>query len=228
MDTRLLSIFYNKFLSRQSKDFEGLKYTTKLNDDGIIIFNFTNPNNLSVNTNVLWSHVEEIAYDFGKFIPDFNNYSDPFFKQILERVKIEYEDINIEQRRGFIYLNPEDVEKFNRIAKSLNIFKYGDFWSPCTTIFVDLDNEGREGVRIELSIKLLHPEYKGEPISNSDLEKLMRDLYEDDNFFDYIQYGYPDSLHNEIWHNPLLLDNEFMYTTATVTLFDKNGEEIEH
>jgi len=229
MDTRILSLFYNNFLTPLKKELHGLIYTVTPNEyDGGIDFNFTNPKNLSVNTYVLSGEVEELIDDFVKFFPKKeSDYNNPIFFDILKKVNILYNGELVEQKGGEIYLSKEDIEKYKRLAKTANVIKINDFFSPCDVTFSDLVAESSEAVRIDLNVKLLYPELNGKFLDNKELVEFFTEAFKDDGFYDYISYGiFADVLHNDIWENPLLVNKNYMFIVSNIDFFDKKGDRI--
>ena len=228
MDTRILSLFYNNFLTPLKKELHGLIYTVTPNEyDGGIDFNFTNPKNLSVNTNVLNGEVEELINDFVKFLPKKgSDYNNPIFFDILKKVNTFYNGELVYKKRGEIYLSKEDIEKYKRLAKTLNVFKINDFFSPCDVTFSDLVAEDAEAIRLDLNVKLLYPELNGKFVDKKELFEFFTEAFDDDRFYDYMYYSFADVLSDDIWENPLLVDKNYMFITSNIDFFDKKGDRI--
>jgi hypothetical protein len=228
MDTRILSIFYNKFLTKIKKEINGLVYTVTLNEgDGGIDFNFTNPKNLSVNTNTLGGEVEVLIDSFVKFLPKKESeYVSPIFYDILKKVKVFYNGELVDNKSGEIYLSKEDIEKYKRLAKTINVFKIKNFFSPCDVTFLDVVSEDNTHIRLDLNVKLLYPELNGEFLDNEELVEFFNKAFEDHKFYDYVNDRFAGVLLDDIWGTPLLSDQDYMYTSTNVDFFDKKGDRI--
>lgn len=232
MNPRLLSIFYDKFLSREKKDFHGLEYSTILNEDGIIILDFENPKKLSVNLQVIKGVKADLIHDFLKFIPQKNN---DYFKNFFNKIYVSYEGEIIEKDSDSqfkyrqyrdVLMNREDVEHIKRLSKLITNFNISGIESICTTTYEGAVMEDDEHLRIDLNVKLLNPKYEGVEIDNKKLKEVMAELIDDDNFFDYINNSFPDDILNFFWNNPLLLDGAYMFTSANIDFYNQKGERI--
>jgi hypothetical protein len=228
MDTRILSIFYNKFLTKIKKEINGLVYTVTLNEgDGGIDFNFTNPKNLSVNTNTLGGEVEVLIDSFVKFLPKKESeYVSPIFYDILKKVKVFYNGELVDNKSCEIYLSKEDIEKYKRLAKTINVFKIKNFFSPCDVTFLDVVSEDNTHIRLDLNVKLLYPELNGEFLDKEELVEFFKEAFEDHKFYDYVNDRFAGVLLDDIWGTPLLSDQDYMYTSTNVDFFDKKGDRI--
>lgn len=228
MDTRILSLFYNKFLTKIKKEINGLVYTVTLNEgDGGIDFNFTNPKNLSVNTNVLNGEVEELINDFVKFLPKKESEKvSPIFYDILKKVKVFYNGELVDNISGEIYLSKEDIEKYKRLAKTINVFNIGNFFSPCDVTFLDVVSDDNAHIRLDLNVKLLYPELNGEFLDKEELVEFFIEAFEDNDFYDYVNHHFAGVLLDDIWGTPLLCDQDYMYISTNVDFFDKKGDRL--
>lgn len=237
MESRLLSIFYDKFLSREKKDFHGLEYYTYLNEDGIAVLEFENPKKLSVNLEVLKSVKDDLIYDFLKFIPTIgnDNYNRDLFKTLFNKIYVSYEGEIIEKDSDSqfkyrqyrdILINQEDLEYLKRLSKLTTEFNILGLESVCSVMFDNAVMEDSDHLRVDLDVKLLNPKYKGVEIDNKKLKEIMSELIDNDNFFDYINYEFSNSFLNFFWDNPLLMDRKYMFSTSNITFFDENGNQI--
>lgn len=237
MDNRLLSIFYNKFLSREKKDYHGLEYYTYLNEDGIAVLAFENPKKLSVNLEVLKSVKDDLIHDFLKFIPKIgnDNYNRDLFKTLFNKIYVSYEGEIIEKDSDSqfkyrqyrdILINQEDLDHLKRLAKLNTEFNILGLESVCSVMFDNAVMEDSDHLRVDLNVKLLNPKYKGVEIDYKKLKEVVNQLVDDDNFYDYINHGFVDNILNFFWGNPLLLDRNYMFTTSNITFFDENGNQI--
>lgn len=236
MEGRILSIFYDKFLNREKKDFHGLEYYTYLNEDGIAVLEFENPKKLSVNLEVLKSVKDDLIHNFLKFITIGNNYDNrDYFKNLFNKIYVSYEGEIIEKDSDSqfkyrhyrdILINQEDLGYLKRLAKLNTEFKVLGFESVCSVTYDDAVMEDSDHLRIDLDVKLFNPKYNGVEVDIPKLKEVVNELVDDDNFYDYINHGFADNILNFFWGNPLLLDRNYMFTTSSITFFDENGNQI--
>jgi len=184
MNPRLLSIFYDKFLSREKKDFYGLVYYTYLNEDGIVILAFENPKKLSVNLEVIKSVKDDLIHEFIKFIPTKGNdyYNRDLFKTFFDKIYVSYDGEIIEKdnESQFKYrqyrdvlINQEDLGYLKRLAKLTTEFNILGLESVCSVMYVNAVMEDSEHLRIDLNVKLLNPKYKGVEVDIPKLKKVV-------------------------------------------------------
>lgn len=236
MNSRLLSIFYDKFLSREKKDFHGLEYSTTLNEDGIVILDFENPKKLSVNLEVVKSVKDDLIHNFLKFITIGNNYDNRYyFKDLFNKIYVSYEGEIIEKDSDSqfkyrqyrdILINQEDLGYLKRLAKLNTEFKFLGFESVCSVTYDNAVMEDSDHLKIDLDVKLFNPKYNGVEVDIPKLKEVVNELVDDDNFYDYINNGFADNILDFFWSNPLLMDINYMFITSNITFFDENGNQI--
>ena len=224
LNNRILSLFYSKFLTKDVKDYYGMKYTSLMGQDGRIQINFTNPENLSFNPEVLKGQKEEFVLDFLKLIGFIRGWEEPLFKELLNRIDILYDGKKINNR--VVYLNSSDTQLLNILSKSIVVYDIEGFYSPCSVTFENAYIEAEDHIQLNLNVKLLNPTYKNDKhLSDDELKDAIQEVIESDNGYDYSMI-FADSLVGFFWNNPLLMDTDYMFITSSLDFFDKNGEKI--
>jgi len=221
LNGRVLSLFYDKFLSSKSKNYHGLEYTVKLDDDGQINIDFKNPKKLSYNPEVLLGHVEELIVDFLRLFGRSSDYWDqPLFKTLKEKFRLTVDGSSDKQ----VYLNEKDLNKCRMAAKTIHEFKLEDFYSPCVVEYDYADSDG-ESILVSLKVKLLKPEFKGKFVEDDELKLALREVLYGDYGQDY-EHEFGGPVLSVFWNNPLLIDQDYMWTGPTLQILDKHGRHI--
>lgn len=231
---RLFMLMINSFITKEEQSIYGINYTITLDEDGLLNVNFTNPNDLSYNQEVLFGIIEEKINEFFKYVGSEWNRDD--FNEVKSKLVYYMDGRYLKQKsRILIYLNTDDKNNIKRLAKTINVFEWdsnGDpeaFYSPVELSDIKVVIESEETVAIDFKVMLLNPEYTDDESGKHDnmslqfLGEVFNVLYDNDTFYEYVRDRFADSIIDFLWNNPLIIDDSYMILTAEPTFYTKEG-----
>lgn len=228
MEDKLFNIFLNKYLLPRVENFNGILVSSTVDDYGEVTVNFENPNNLSINTNILPSIIDGLVYEYSKYLIGVSNFS-KIHNYFLSNITMTYNGDYLDTTKpGKIILSSDDKKKIQTILKTVTNFNFELFESTCETTFLNLETDGFEGLYLKLRVKLLEPTYDENSFSGNKslLNQYFDSAYDNDAFIDYINNKFADNLLTFIWDNPLLLDVDYMYTTTNLDIVYRDGTTL--
>jgi hypothetical protein len=228
INPRLFTSLINSLVTKDDKSFYGITYNISLTDDGSLRIDFRNPKDLSYNPEVLFGMMEDKVVQFFKYLSvDWNS---QVFKEVKSKFKyfMDGEDITPKTEKvRYVYLNKNDKDDLNRIAKSVTVFdwssKISKLYSPVECKFQSLRCESQDQVVVDVNVKFLYPEYDSILLDNQSFARALDELFSDDNFYDYTTQEFTNPFMDFVWNKVLIIDQEYMFVTAHIDYFDKSG-----
>ena len=225
-------LMINSFITKEEQSIYGIKYKISLDDDGLLNVNFTNPDDLSYNQEVLFGIIEDKISEFFKYVGSEWNRDD--FNDAKSKL-VYYMDGRYLKKKSRIpvYLNNDDKDNIKRLAKTINVFEWSEgsesFYSPVELSDIKVVIESEDTVAINFKAMLLNPEYtddEGDKHDNMSLQflgEVFNVLYDNDNFYEYVRDSFADKIIDFLWNNPLMVDTNYMLLTAEPTFYTKEG-----
>lgn len=228
MNTETFFKILNKHFQKDDvKNFHGIIIKPKF-EGKHITFDFENPNNISFNKSILGNYFYDECDMFGKILGV--NERDLYTKY----VKLQHKDYG-----NLIFLNDSDKQELTNITKKyankfiMNSSRYDVSLSADISVVGDVEvySNDSESIDIRVTVKfenLINPQ-KPEYNLNRNISILRNWLYNDYNNYDEITNDMLRNSHNYIINNPLLFDDEYMYTNFNITpiVYDEEGNEAD-
>ena len=226
---RLLNLFYSKYLKGHN-NLKGLILNASMNDEGNIIIDISNPNDLSYGPDTVVGYMEELVHNFTKFIngtgTQSSMFSDNSIYGFISKSLIVFIDGEYVKDITEVYLNKQDLSDVMSRCNTIHEFELEEFWSKCKVSLIGAYPESGEGINVELKVTLLTPEWEGQPLRDmAILTDKIREILEYDSASDY-EHSFASPVMSFFWNNPLIIDKEYMWTAPILTFYTPGGKRI--
>jgi len=218
----------NKFFEEYLRDefhgneieYEGLFLEFNYNKNtGEMEWSIDNPNDVSYLRNVISSFIDEWVSYFLNAAGSSDYHGEMRRKQSL-----------VNMIRKGTYINDNDFRKFLDLAQNPKIYQYYDVLAKLNVFDIDFENDGGQGLGINIHMKLINPidSRTRNKLTYNEVGKRLAGLNNDDDFLEYID-GLFNDLASEIYNNrPTIFDRNNMYISIFPYFYTDEGKQMKH
>lgn len=212
-----IKLYFYKWLKGGNKtfDFNGILLTPRLDEaEDFIHWDMQNHNDVSYTSYAINNFIDNELYNFSRLT------ASEFYDKLYRK-----QSVKVPKK---IYINDEDYDKFVNLAQSVETYKFEDVKANMYVFDMGFDCDG-DVFSVNLDIKLLYPTDPNtkDKLTYSQVQERLIGLNEDDLFIEYIDNRF-NSLLDEIWNTPTLIDNDNMVVGCNPQFYTDKGQRMKH